>query len=134
MCSACLSLSCGSLFPNSQYTFTLGKGGLSPLHAIGMSTLLLACCQQHVFLSKVRGTLLRTHVFLASKCGEACPTTPQHDLREPSTASAMQQEGNTEAGYDPAAKVLPGVFTLRNSIYCTSQLHFCSCDKRGDIT
>lgn len=36
--------------------------------------------------------------------------------------------------YDPVAKVLPGIFTLRKSIHCTSQLHRCSCDKRGDTT
>lgn len=56
--------------------------------------------------------------------GKGLPPSPQHDLRELSTASAVQQEGKVEAGYDPVAKVLPGVFTLRNSIYRTSHLHF----------
>lgn len=59
---------------------------------------MILCCQQQVFPSKVGGTLLTTRVLLASKRGEGPPTTPQHDLREPSTASAMQQEGKAEAG------------------------------------
>ena len=77
---------------------------------------------------------MTTHVSLVNKCGQGRPTTPQRDLREPSAASAVPQGGKVEAGYDTVAKVLPGVFTLKNSIYCTSQLHFCSSEKRGDTT
>lgn len=101
------SLSCDAFAPNNQHTSTLGKGGRSPLH-VSTPAMLLACSKQEVILSKIRGKLFTTQVLLVSKCGEELPTTPQYNLREPTTASAMQQEEKVGSGYDPTAKVLPG--------------------------
>lgn len=126
-CVQSLPLPCDTFAPNLQYTSTLGKAGWTPPH-INTLTMLLTCSKQ-VILSKVRGTLFTTHVLLVSKCEEELPITLQYHLQEDTTASALQLEEKLGSGYDPVAKVLPGVFALRNSTYCTHQLHFCLCGK-----